>query len=69
MCWLTGVTSLRWTDLQMVDLTLRVLFRPEPSQLPNILRRFGTDYDQRVLPSIVNETLKAVVVRAVFVTF
>jgi len=38
-----------------------VLFRPQDKELPNILRKFGMDYDQRVLPSIVNETLKAVI--------
>jgi len=47
-------------DLQMVDVNLRVLFKPEASRLPWILQRFGSDYDARVMPSIVNETLKAV---------
>ena len=31
------------------------------AHLPQIYRELGTDYDERVLPSIVNETLKAVV--------
>ncbi|CAH8626052.1 unnamed protein product [Heterobilharzia americana] len=31
--------------------------------LPNIYRTLGTDYDERVLPSIVNEVLKAVVAK------
>jgi prohibitin 2 len=48
-------------DLQQVRIALRVLYRPEQSSLPEIYRRLGTDYDQRVLPSIVNEVLKAVV--------
>merc|ERR1719159_2029018 len=48
-------------DLQMVNITLRVLSRPEVSQLPQIYRELGTDYDERVLPSIVNEVLKSVV--------
>merc|ERR1719479_866924 len=48
-------------DLQYVQIHLRVLFRPEVGNLPNILRKFGTDYDKRILPSIMNETLKAVV--------
>merc|ERR1719159_1979256 len=47
-------------DLQMVNITLRVLSRPEVSQLPQIYRELGTDYDERVLPSIVNEVLKSV---------
>jgi len=48
-------------DLQMVDLTLRVLYHPGPDALPEILSRLGTDYDERVMPSIVNEVLKSVV--------
>lgn len=48
-------------DLQMVDLTLRVLYKPATSALPQILSNLGEDYDERVLPSIVNETLKSVV--------
>lgn len=48
-------------DLQMVDLTLRVLYKPSTSALPKILSTLGEDFDERVLPSIVNETLKSVV--------
>ena len=48
-------------DLQMVNVSLRVLYRPDPSQLPELYRSLGTDYDARVLPSIVNEVLKSVV--------
>jgi len=48
-------------DLQMVDLTLRVLYKPSIVALPKILSELGDDYDERVLPSIVNETLKSVV--------
>lgn len=48
-------------DLQMVEISLRVLTRPDPSRLAQIYRRLGTDYDERVLPSIVNEVLKGVV--------
>lgn len=50
-------------DLQTVNLTLRVLSRPEINSLPKIYRTLGTDYDERVLPSIVNEVLKAVVAK------
>ncbi|KAI0670992.1 hypothetical protein C8Q78DRAFT_1033329 [Trametes maxima] len=45
----------------MVNITCRVLSRPNISQLPAIYRELGTDYDERVLPSIVNEVLKSVV--------
>lgn len=48
-------------DLQNVNITLRVLFRPVHSSLPNIYTNLGVDYDERVLPSITNEVLKAVV--------
>jgi len=49
-------------DLQNVSITLRILHRPEPSQLPKIYLNIGQDYAERVLPSITNEILKAVVV-------
>lgn len=48
-------------DLQNVNITLRILYRPVPSALPNIYTTLGPDYDDRVLPSITNEVLKAVV--------
>ena len=48
-------------DLQMVNISLRVLSRPDVDHLPKIYRTLGTDYDERVLPSIVNEVLKAIV--------
>ncbi|CAI4493920.1 ANM_HP_G0048190.mRNA.1.CDS.1 [Saccharomyces cerevisiae] len=57
-----NVASLTGTkDLQMVNITCRVLSRPDVVQLPTIYRTLGQDYDERVLPSIVNEVLKAVV--------
>ncbi len=39
-------------DLQTVDLTLRVLYKPVESALPRIFSELGRDYDERVLPSI-----------------
>ncbi|CAI5439563.1 unnamed protein product [Caenorhabditis angaria] len=48
-------------DLQNVNITLRILHRPDPSKLPNIYLNIGLDYAERVLPSITNEVLKAVV--------
>ncbi|KAL1744426.1 band 7 family-domain-containing protein [Schizophyllum fasciatum] len=57
-----SIASLTGTkDLQMVNITCRVLSRPSPSALPTIYRELGQDYDERVLPSIVNEVLKSVV--------
>lgn len=48
-------------DLQVVTLNLRVLSRPEPENLPQIFQNLGADYEEKVLPSIGNEILKAVV--------
>ncbi|KAL6205456.1 hypothetical protein ACLB2K_022715 [Fragaria x ananassa] len=48
-------------DLQMVKIVLRVLARPVPDQLPTMYRTLGVDYAAKVMPSIVHETLKAVV--------
>ncbi|PNS20737.1 Prohibitin-2 [Sphaceloma murrayae] len=57
-----NVASLTGTkDLQMVNITCRVLSRPRVDALPQIYRTLGQDYDERVLPSIVNEVLKSVV--------
>lgn len=57
-----NVSSLTGTkDLQMVNITCRVLSRPRVESLATIYRTLGKDYDERVLPSIVNEVLKAVV--------
>ncbi|CAG2110926.1 unnamed protein product [Medioppia subpectinata] len=50
-------------DLQMVNITLRVLARPDAASLPHIYRVLGVDYDERVLPSICNEVLKSVVAK------
>uniref|UniRef100_A0A8C5PM31 Prohibitin n=2 Tax=Leptobrachium leishanense TaxID=445787 RepID=A0A8C5PM31_9ANUR len=50
-------------DLQMVNITLRILSRPLASELPTIYQRLGQDYEERVLPSIVNEVLKSVVAK------
>ncbi|KAI3381033.1 hypothetical protein SNEBB_004841 [Seison nebaliae] len=48
-------------DLQNVNLTLRLLYRPKSAYLPKIFKTLGMDYEERVLPSIVNEVLKSVV--------
>uniref|UniRef100_A0A2N9FXL7 Prohibitin n=1 Tax=Fagus sylvatica TaxID=28930 RepID=A0A2N9FXL7_FAGSY len=50
-------------DLQMVKIGLRVLTRPEAEKLPLIYRTLGLNYNERVLPSIIHETLKSVVAR------
>lgn len=48
-------------DLQMVNIKMRVLWRPIIDELPRLYRELGIDFDERVLPSIGNEVLKAVV--------
>jgi prohibitin 2 len=45
----------------MINISLRVLYRPDVSRLPELYRTLGPDYDSRVLPSIANEVLKSVV--------
>jgi len=50
-------------DLQMVNIALRVLSRPEQSTLPVMYQTLGLDFDERVLPSICNEVLKSVVAK------
>lgn len=48
-------------DLQMVQISLRVLTKPDQSKLPWLIQALGEDYDEKVLPSIVNEVLKQVI--------
>lgn len=50
-------------DLQMVNIGLRVLSRPNPSRLPDMYRMLGQNWEERVLPSICNEVLKSVVAK------
>eukprot|EP01061_Rhynchopus_euleeides_P019931 TRINITY_DN32671_c1_g1_i1.p2 TRINITY_DN32671_c1_g1~~TRINITY_DN32671_c1_g1_i1.p2 ORF type:complete len:296 (+),score=115.50 TRINITY_DN32671_c1_g1_i1:57-944(+) len=48
-------------DLQVVNTTVRVLFRANEGQLSNLYRRLGQQYADVVLPSISNEVLKSVI--------
>jgi len=50
-------------DLQMVNIGLRVLSRPDMLSIPSMHRELGTDFDEKVLPSICNEVLKSVVAK------
>lgn len=50
-------------DLQMVNISLRVLSRPIGSEIPIIHQTLGQDFDEKVLPSICNEVLKSVVAK------
>jgi len=57
----SGATPTGTKDLQMVNIRLRVLFKPQVEKLPLIFQTLGTNFDERVLPSIVHEVLKGVV--------
>jgi len=50
-------------DLQNVNISLRILYRPVPESLPGIFRDIGVEYAEKVFPSITTEVLKAVVAR------
>jgi len=50
-------------DLQMVNISLRVLSRPDAANIPTVHKELGQDFDEKVLPSICNEVLKAVVAK------
>ena len=44
----------------MVDIGLRVLYRPDPGQIGIIAQTIGEDFSDKVLPSIIHDTLKSV---------
>jgi prohibitin 2 len=48
-------------DLQMVNISIRVLTRPDATKLPEVYRTLGMDFNERVLPSVIHETVKSVV--------
>mmetsp|Transcript_11116 Transcript_11116/g.29610 ORF Transcript_11116/g.29610 Transcript_11116/m.29610 type:complete len:285 (+) Transcript_11116:62-916(+) len=48
-------------DLQTVTIHVRLLFKPAIAGLPEIHKTLGEDYDERVLPSIANEVMKATI--------
>ena len=50
-------------DLQMVTIGVRVLHKPKPTDLVWIYEHLGMNYDERILPSLMNEVAKAVVAR------
>jgi prohibitin 2 len=50
-------------DLQMVTIGVRLLHKPNPNHLVWIYQHLGMNYDERVLPSLMNECAKAVVAR------
>lgn len=56
---INSITGTR--DMQSVNLTLRILFRPQEDRLAEILNNLGMEYDEKILPSIGNEVLKSIV--------
>lgn len=48
-------------DLQMVNISLRFLSRPLEDKLPKIYSTLGTDFDEKILPSLGNDVLKGIV--------
>jgi len=54
-------TTTATKDLQMVTVHVRMLFKPRVEGLPEIHQTLGEDYDDRVIPSIGNEVLKATI--------
>jgi prohibitin 2 len=47
----------------MVDIGLRVLYRPEAEKIGFIAQTIGEDFSDKVLPSIIHDTLKSVMAR------
>ena len=45
----------------MVNISIRVLTRPDVNNLPEVYRTLGMDFNERVLPSVIHETVKSVV--------
>lgn len=58
---LPGGICYHYVIVAQVNISLRVLSRPKEDQLATIYQTLGTDFDDRVLPSLGNEVLKSVV--------
>ena len=48
-------------DLHRVDISLRVLVRPDPTMLVQMYQTLGQDFYERVLPNVSEHVLKSVV--------
>lgn len=55
------ITATGSKDLQMISLAVRVLYKPNPASIPEIYRRLGVQYADVVLPSVINEVVKAII--------
>lgn len=47
--------------MQLVKLSVKVLFHPEVDNLHSLYIKLGKNYEQKVLPAICNEILRTVV--------
>jgi len=50
-------------DLQMVNIGLRILYRPDPNNIAWMAKNVGNDFAEKVLPSLTQETLKSVIAK------
>lgn len=48
-------------DLQTVNMAVRVLYQPNAENLHHIYRNLGMNYAETVLPSLINEIIRAVI--------
>ena len=49
------------SDLQKLEVTVEVATHPDPDELVKLFTTLGTDYAHRLLPALVNESLKVAV--------
>lgn len=54
-------TSSGSRDLQTVNMAVRVLYQPNTENLHHIYREIGPNYAETVLPSLINEIIRAVI--------
>jgi prohibitin 1 len=57
----TSITGTR--DLQQIELSCRVLYRPIEEFLPALINNVGVNYEEKILPSLVNEVVKSELAR------
>lgn len=57
----TSITGTR--DLQQIELSCRVLYRPIEEFLPALINNVGANYEEKILPSLVNEVVKSELAR------
>ena len=50
-------------DLQNIDFQYRILYRPDPNFLAQLTERIGTNYSEKIVPSISKEVAKTVIAK------